>query len=188
MNHFIAQLQFTLSAIQSNVPTALKIIGLLWAVHLINALLGYRLNYFGIYPRHIRGLFGIILAPFLHDGFNHLFFNSIPLFVLLCFMLMGGMHQFLCITLIILLLSGGALWLFGRRAIHVGASGLIMGYWGYLLVLAYKQPSVMTIILAAICLYYFGGLAMNLFHVEKKVSWEGHVFGFLAGVAAVYIC
>lgn len=188
MNNLISQLQFTLEAIKSNIPTALFIVFILWCIHFINLLLGYRLNYLGIYPRHLAGIPGIIFCPFLHDGFNHLFFNSIPLFVLISLVLLHGFDSFVCVTLYIVLLSGAAIWLFGRRAIHVGASSLIMGYWGYLLTDAIRHPSVMTWILGAICVYYFGGLALNLFHMEKKVSWEGHVFGFLAGLAAVYLC
>ncbi|MBA2654680.1 MAG: rhomboid family intramembrane serine protease [Gammaproteobacteria bacterium] len=167
---------------------ALMLVGMLWAILFVNWLIGYRLNLLGIYPRHLFGLIGIPLHPFLHGGFNHLFFNSIPLFVLLTFILTGGLTHFICVTASIVLLSGGAIWLLGRRAIHIGASDLVMGYWGYLLVYAYKNPSILTAILALVCVYYFGGLLLSIFPNEEKVSWEGHLFGLLAGMSATYFC
>lgn len=88
----------------------------------------------------------------------------------------------------ITLVSGGILWLIGRRAIHVGASGLIMGYWGYLLVYAYQHPSILSYVLAIICIYYFGGLLLSIFPKEDSVSWEGHLFGLFAGILATVIC
>jgi len=187
MNNFISQLNFDLSLIQANIPLAgLMILGL-WIINIVNSLLGYRLNILGIYPRHIFGLIGIPCAPFLHGSFSHLFFNSIPLIVLLDFMLINGTQKFIYVTATIVLLSGTAVWLVGRRALHVGASSVIMGYWGYLLVDAYRHPSILTIILAIVCVYYFGSLLLSLFPREERVSWEGHVFGFLAGLIAVYL-
>lgn len=167
---------------------ALFLIAILWVIQLINALLGYRLNFLGIHPRHLRGLIGIPCSPFLHAGFNHLFFNSIPLLILLDFMLLRGNHAFICATTWIMLISGSVTWLFGRRGLHVGASSLAMGYWGYLLIQAYHHPSVLSILLGIICLYYLGGLISGFFPTEERVSWEGHFFGFLAGIAAVYLC
>lgn len=188
MNNLIDQLQVFLLQMQANVPLALAIVGGIWVVYFFNLAVGHRLDILGIYPRHIRGLPGILFYSFLHADFNHLFFNSIPLFVLTCFMLVGGVTKFFIASVIIILLSGMAIWLFGRRAIHLGASSLTMGYWSYLLADAYRHPSVSAIILAVVCVYYFGGFLFDLFPREEKVSWEGHVFGFLAGLVAMYIC
>jgi membrane associated rhomboid family serine protease len=173
---------------KAHLPEALLFVAIFWGVHIINFLLGYRLNIFGIYPRHWRGLLGIPCFSFLHTGFDHLFFNSIPLIVLIDFVLLRGMHTLIFVSVTIIVLSGITIWLFGRHAIHIGASCLVMGYWSYLLINAYQHPSVLTIILAIICVYYFGGLLLGLFPTKERVSWEGHVFGFLAGVMAFYIC
>lgn len=164
------------------------LLALLWAIQFINVLVGYRLNIFGIWPRKIWGLVGVPFHPFLHGSFEHLFFNSIPLLVLMDFLLLSGMQNFICVSLVVIVLGGIAIWLVGRPGIHLGASSLVMGYWGYLLVNAYQHPSTSTIVLAAVCVYYFGGLLLQLFPTQERVSWEGHICGFVAGLAAVFLC
>lgn len=184
MDNFIQQFQALFSVIQLNLPISLSLIGILWIVQIVNVLLGYRLNYLGIYPRHLLGMPGIAFSPFLHGSFNHLFFNSIPLFILINFMLLAGWPLFVQASILIILISGSAIWLFGRPAIHVGASSVVMGYWGYLLIGAYYNPSALSIVLGILCLYYLGGLFFSIFPSEESVSWEGHLFGLLAGFAA----
>jgi membrane associated rhomboid family serine protease len=175
------------ASIQENLLLLALILLGLWAIQIVNSLAGYRLNLLGIYPRSWFGVPGILLSSFLHGSYKHLFFNSIPLFVLAALVLVQGKLQFVQITLIIILISGIAVWLFGRRAFHVGASSLIMGYWGFLLFNAYQERSTLPILLALLCLYYFSNLALSLFPTEQKVSWEGHVFGFLGGIIASYM-
>ncbi len=160
---------------------------LLWSVHAINALLAYRLNVFGIYPRRSVGLRGILFSPFLHGSAGHLFFNCIPLVVLATLILVNGQAFFFQVTAMIAVLSGVLTWLLGRRAFHVGASSVIMGYWSFLLVDAVLQRSALSIVLAALCLYYFAGMYTNIFPREEKTSWEGHLFGLLSGVAVSYV-
>lgn len=172
---------------QKNLPLVLGLMGGLYLLHLLNFLLRYRLNIFGILPRHPWGLLGILFSPFLHANFNHLFFNSIPLIVLVSFIMLYGFDTFVCVSAIIIILGGLGTWLFGRKGIHVGASGLIMGYWSYLLVNAYQQGTALSIALASVCLYYFGGLIFNLFPMEVKSSWEAHIFGFVAGLIAAFV-
>lgn len=188
MSNILNELQTILAVLQSNVSMALWILSIFWIVFFVNLLLGQRLNILGIFPRRIWGLPGILFAPFLHANLTHLIFNSVPLFVFTDFLLIFGLHKFLCISLVIILGSGFGIWLLGRKALHIGASALIMGYFSYLLVMAYKHPSLLTVLLAIIAIYYFGGLFLNLFPREERVSWEGHLFGFLAGLAAIYWC
>lgn len=166
---------------------ALLCVSILWVIHILNWLAGYRLNYLGIYPRHIMGLPGIVFSPFLHGDFNHLFFNSIPAFILIDLVSIYGKFIFVSVTMYIILVGGMAVWLMGRRALHVGASGLMMGYWGFLLANSYAQGGAMTIILAVICLYYLSSMALSLLPIQRQASWEGHLFGCLAGVSYVYV-
>ena len=187
MDELLTQLQAILNAVKINLPLTLLIIGGLWLIHVINLCVGKKLNYLGVYPRRLPGLIGLPFFSFLHGDFNHLFFNSIPLFVLINFILLSGLIKFISITFTIIFLSGIGIWFFGRRAIHIGASSLIMGYWSYLLGHAYQHPSALTVILAILCVYYFAGLFFALFPAEEEVSWEGHLFGFLAGIAAMYL-
>lgn len=187
MPNFLQQLIVTLNALQINMPIAAELIGLLWVIHIVNWILGYRLNIFGIYPRHPFGLIGIFTSPFLHGHFDHLFFNSIPLFILACFVLLNGVHPFLVTSWIIILLSGSCIWLFGRKALHIGASSLIMGYLGYCLMSAYYHATMASVGVALVCLYYFGSMLFSVLPSDVKVSWEGHLFGLLAGIAAIFI-
>ncbi len=188
MQHLISDLQHIISSVHHNIPFVLFLVGILWLINLVNLILGYRLNLLGICPRTYHGLIGIFFTPFLHSNFGHLFFNSIPLFVLANLVLIQGYKTFYLISIAIIIISGLAIWLFGKPGIHVGASALIMGYFGYLLANAYYQLTATTIILAILCLYYLSGLFFALIPTgEKGISWEGHVFGFLAGILVAYL-
>ena len=105
--------------------------------------------------------------------------------MVILFILSYGQERALFLTGFITLVSGGAVWIFARPGIHIGASGLIMGYFGALLLDAYRNPGLMTILIAVLTLYYLSGLFFNLLPGGKGVSWEGHVFGFIAGGLAV---
>lgn len=176
----------TVAMMRLHLPFVLGILALLWGIQLLNFLLGYRLNLLGIYPRHPLGLLGIVFSPFLHGNASHLFFNSIPLFLLLNLMLTFGFPVFYEVTAFIIIVSGSLVWLFGRPGFHVGASGLIMGYLAFVLTQAYFSHSPFALILGGLGIYYCGGLLLNLLPQEVRTSWEGHVFGFAAGIASYF--
>jgi membrane associated rhomboid family serine protease len=161
--------------------------GILWAINIINWVTGSKLDILGIYPRHLFGLVGIVVSPILHQNFNHLFFNSIPLFALGLAILARGPELFIVVTLIVMLLGGLGVWLFARPALHIGASGVVSGYFGYILATAYSNPSFTTILLAIVVIQYFGSIFLGVFPQEARISWESHLFGFLAGIAAALI-
>ena len=187
MNEFITTIQYIVSQTQQHLAFLLILIASLFAVLIVSKLTGNRLLLLGIHPRRLIGLPGIFCAPFLHGNFNHLFFNAIPLLVLGDFVLLFGQTVFLKVTLAIIVLSGSLTWLLGRPAIHIGASSLITGYWSFLLINMYQQGGVMNIILGVICVYYFAGIFLGIFPSEKGVSWEGHLFGLIAGIATSYL-
>jgi membrane associated rhomboid family serine protease len=187
MNNFLELLTTALINFQRSLPTVLIMIAGLWGLHILNWLSGYRLNLLGIYPRSARGIPGIAFSPFLHGHFTHLFFNSIPLCILATFVMMNGLHYFLLVSLCIIILSGFGIWLLGRKAIHIGASALIMGYMGFLLMNAYYQGTEVAIAIGLVCIYYFGSILLSILPSDVKVSWEGHLFGLLAGVLTAYL-
>ncbi|MEM1244188.1 MAG: rhomboid family intramembrane serine protease [Pseudomonadota bacterium] len=187
MTNIAQQLEQFLQALASNANYALIVLICLWLLHIFNSILGYRLNYLGIIPRRLAGLPGIVFFSFLHGDYNHIFFNSIPLFILLCFLLTYGLHFAIVVTIYIILIAGILTWVFGRNAIHIGASSLIMGYFGFLLVNAYYNISVNSILIAFVCLYYFGGLFFSIFPTRERISWEGHLFGLIAGILVGYL-
>lgn len=187
MNDVITRLMDLITAMEANAYFLLIAIGVIWAVDFVNWwILGSRLNIFGIYPRRVFGLVGIPISPILHGHFNHLFFNTFPLFILANLVMLKGAAVFYCVTAAIVFGSGIIVWLIGRSAFHIGASGLIMGYWSYLIIQAYNEQTAMSYVLGAISLYYFGGLLMDLFPDKKEVSWEAHLAGFVSGIAAYY--
>ena len=169
-----------------NWPFLAGFVLILWGVFFITSL-DKRFLCLGIIPRRWYGLPGLLFAPFLHANFNHLFFNTIPLVVLSNFLLIHGLSYFLTATLIITVLSGFLVWCFAKPGLHIGASALITGYWGLLVCDVYSQGTITAIILGALSVYYFIGIFYGIFPGKKGVSWEGHLFGLLAGISASYL-
>ena len=157
---------------------------LIWVIELINFSIGHRLSDWGILPRTLKGLKGIPLSPFLHASLIHIMMNTIPLAVLGCLVILHGKQIFFKISIIIILVSGAALWIFGRSSYHVGASGLIFGYFGYLVLRAWYDRSLKSFVIAFITVFLFGGIIWGLLPTFSRISWEGHLFGLLAGILA----
>lgn len=187
MHNFIQTFNSAVHSLVANLPLLFGILAGLWLIHFLNYLSKYRLNRLGIIPRNPLGLPGIIFSPFLHGNAAHLIMNSIMLFVLSAMILIAGRAVYFEASACIILISGCLIWLFARHGLHIGASSLVMGYFGYLLVNGIAHPSVLTVVIAFVCIYYFGGMFMNLFPREKRVSWEGHVFGFIAGIVTSFL-
>ncbi|KTD16351.1 rhomboid family intramembrane serine protease [Legionella jordanis] len=172
---------------QANINVLMIVLAVIWLVYFLNIFLNNRLNYLGIIPRRLYGLPGILFAPFLHANFNHLFFNSIPLLVLSNFLLINGLHYFLWVSFLIMVISGFLVWAFGKPGIHLGASAVITGYWALLVTDIVHRGGLTAIILGLISLYYFAGIFLGIFPSRKGVSWEGHLFGLLAGLITSYL-
>lgn len=187
LSDFAYQLNVFINQSKIYLQPWLMALGVLWIINILNWTLGSPLNRLGLVPRRLSGLPGILFSPFLHGDFSHLFFNSIPLFVLGLALLAEGPNIFFCVTVIIIILEGSAVWLVGRRARHIGASGVISGYFGYIIVHAYLHPSFTGILLALLVVYYFGSIFLGIFPQEDKISWESHLLGFLSGIAAAFL-
>ncbi|KTD22399.1 rhomboid family intramembrane serine protease [Legionella londiniensis] len=170
---------------QANLPTLGIIILIPWITYILT-LLNRRLLCLGIYPRRMHGLLGIVFSPFLHADFNHLFFNTIPLLVLSNFLLINGLAYFIWVTAALILISGLLLWCFGKPGLHIGASGVITGYWAILVSDIYQQGTLTATLLGIISAYYFAGIFLGVFPGKKGISWEGHLFGLLAGFGLSY--
>ncbi len=165
---------------------------LTWLVSLINILLlGNGLGrLLGIRPRQFQGLLGIVFSPFLHRDLGHLIANTVPFLVLGWLVLLqdgiGSNSDFYAITMTILLVGGLGNWIFGRDAVHLGASGLVFGYIGFLLAGAYIGPTVLTLGFALLVFWMYGNQLWGMLPSsrENAVSWEGHLFGFVGGIVA----
>lgn len=157
---------------------------LMWVIEGVNLFLGHALSRWGIEPRTLSGLIGIPLAPFLHVGPLHLLSNTIPMVVLGLLVAARGRDDFLNATVFIILIGGLGVWLLGTHAHHVGASGLVFGYFGYLVARGYIERSLTGILIAGITLFLYGGIVWGVLPLWRGVSWESHLFGLLAGVLA----
>jgi membrane associated rhomboid family serine protease len=140
------------------------------------------LDQFGILPRNLIGLRGILFAPFLHGGLGHLIGNTIPFLVLGWFIMVREISDFFVVTIISALVSGLGTWLFGAPGIHIGASGVIFGYLGYLLLRGYFERSAVAIAMSLFVCVLYGSLLFGLSPFQPGISWEGHLFGFLGGI------
>ena len=161
----------------------------MWVIEAVDALfLDEGLDQNGIIPRSWGGLDGILWAPFLHGGFGHLLANSLPFLALGGFIALEGPRRWVAVTVFVMVLGGAATWVFARSAVHIGASGLVFGYAGFLLVAGFVEKSIKGITVAIIVGVLFGGMVLRgITPVSSWVSWEAHLFGLVAGVIAAFV-
>ena len=148
-----------------------------------NVLLKGRLSAYGIVPRHADSLLGIIWAPFLHTSFKHLAANTVPLLVLGGILCARSQIEFALVTIGAIAGGGGLTWLVARNACHIGASGMIFCFFGYLASLAYFRRTFGTLCISVVCILAYGGMIRGVMPTSTAVSWEGHLAGLLVGVA-----
>jgi len=165
----------------------LVLVSAIWVVEVVNVLLGHGLTSWGIVPRRLSGLIGIPLAPFLHAGLWHAFSNTVPLLILGALTLIGGKTRFWASTAGIVLLSGVLVWLFARGVPHVGASGLVLGYFGSLMARAYFERGFVSIAVAGVTMIFYGGLLWGILPLRSYISFESHLFGLFAGIAVAWL-
>jgi len=163
----------------------LSLVAVFWVVELIDLFI-FRgsLDRFGIVPQNIIGLRGILFAPFLHGGLGHLIANTIPFLTLGWFVMLQETSDFFIVSLVTMVVSGIGVWLFGSPGVHIGASGLIFGYLGFLMLRGYFQRNLPSIILSLVVIFFYGGLIWGVLPLQRGISWEGHLFGFLGGILA----
>jgi membrane associated rhomboid family serine protease len=173
--------------ISRNLRIAFAAITILWLVYFINFVLPVDLRLYGLVPRHIDGLWGIVAAPFLHVDIHHLMANSGALFILLAVSLSYSRPLTIRALLLIMLAGGGMTWLFGRGGVvHIGASGIIFGLIGFLMCLGVFRGDWKTLIISIVIAIFYGGALHSLLIYIPGISWTGHLFGFLSGVLAAW--
>jgi len=165
----------------------LTLVAIIWIVEIVNFLLGHSLTTYGVLPRSSNGLIGIFLSPFIHAGFWHAVSNTVPLLILGGLTLAADKARFLMTTVVIILLSGTLVWLFARNSYHVGASGLVFGYFGALTTQAIIERSLKSVVLATITITLYGGLLWGILPLRSYISFEGHFFGLIAGIVYIWI-
>ncbi|MGK7876605.1 MAG: rhomboid family intramembrane serine protease [Xenococcaceae cyanobacterium] len=162
-------------------------VAIFWIVEILDLLFfGNRLDQFGIKPHELSGLLGIVFAPFLHGGFRHLIANTVPFLTLGWFVMLQETSDFVIVTTITMIVGGLGIWLFGvPGSVHIGASILIFGYLGFLLLRGYFQRNFTSIFLSVIVAVLYGGLIGGILpSFCPRISWQGHLFGFIGGILA----
>jgi membrane associated rhomboid family serine protease len=130
----------------------------------------------------------LLFAPFLHAGLPHLLANSVPFIVLGALIALQSTWRFALVTLIGVVIGAAVIWLLGApRTVHIGASGLVFTYFGWLIARAIRERSILAIILGLLTLALFGSVLWGLSPFQLGISWQGHLGGLLAGVAAAWL-
>lgn len=164
------------------------LVGSMWAIEITDRILPFiQLEAHGIHPRSTRGIIGIAFSPFLHGDFPHLMSNSLPLLVLGGLVLAGGRGVFFGTTIFVIALGGAAVWLLApANTNHIGASGLVFGYLGFLLARGVIEKSIGWFLLSLVVMIAYGGLLFGVLPGQPGISWQGHLFGFAAGIIAAW--
>jgi len=161
--------------------------GVLYLTEAADTLLGGALDADGIRPRRLDGLEGILWAPLLHHGWQHLAANTVPVLVLGFFALAGGVGQFIAVTATIWLVGGLGTWLTGSDGVHLGASILIFGWLVFLLARSFFVRSAAQILLAVALCAVWGSVLWGVLPGTVGISWQGHLFGALGGLIAAQL-
>ena len=176
------------SAVSAGLALVVVVIAVMWTIELVDSvLLDDELQGNGIAPRERSGLEGIAFAPLLHLGWPHLIANTIPFLVLGGLVSLWGWRRWLAVTTIIVVVGGIATWLVARSGIHIGASGVVFGYFGFLLAAVFYERRLWPVVPAVIAIVAYGSAVVAGIAPTEGVSWEGHLFGALAGVLAAKV-
>ena len=156
---------------------------LLYVIELFDQITGGALDYEGIRSRSLPGLAGVLWAPLLHGGWAHLFANTVPFLVFGFLAMAGGVLQWIMVTAVIWVVSGLGVWLVGPGDTStIGASGVIFGWLVFLLVRGFFARSFRQILLAVGLFLVWGSVLLGVLPGSPQVSWQGHLFGALAGL------
>ena len=172
-------------SLRTQAVTLGTMLGAFWLTFAVNFLLGGALTGFGIVPRTTDGLLGILFAPFLHGTLNHLIANTVPFAALGWMVMWRDARHFLPVTAFAMLGAGLMAWTLGAPgSVHIGASGVVFGYLGFLLLAGVYARSVMSIVLSIVTAVLWGGLVLGIAPGQAGISWQAHLGGFLGGILA----
>lgn len=160
-----------------------------WVVFIIDrSFWNGNLSQFGIMPHRLIGLRGILFAPFLHGNYYHIASNTASFLVLGWMVMLRNTNDFYFVSVFTAIASGLGTWLVGSpSSVHIGASGVIFGYFGYLLSRGYFEKSFVAIAISITIAMSYGSLIWGILPTRSYISWEGHLFGFIGGVLAARI-
>lgn len=162
-------------------------IGLLWIIRLADILFNLHLFHFGVYPRALNGLWGILFGPLIHGSWAHLFANTVPLFVLGTVLVYGYPKSAKIVIPIIYLGSSLGVWCFARSSYHIGASGLTHGMMFFVFIIGILRRDKLSMALAMLVFFLYGGMVWGIFPHASGISFEFHFFGALVGAMMAFV-
>ncbi|MDG1527734.1 MAG: rhomboid family intramembrane serine protease [Polaribacter sp.] len=160
---------------------------LIWFVYWVEIQFSYNFTRAGILPRNLSGLKGVLFSPFIHSDTNHLFNNSIPLFVLLSFLIYFYRAVYIKVLFFGGLLSGLLTWVIAREAFHIGASGIVYLLFSFVFFSGIIKKQFQLVAVSLIVIFLYGSMVWYVFPIKEGISWEGHLSGFVVGVIFAYI-
>jgi membrane associated rhomboid family serine protease len=173
---------------QQGILFVIAMAGVMWVSEIIDQVSNLNLDQYGIEPREAEGLVGIVAAPFLHADFGHLIGNTVPFILLGIAIAFSGLARVAESTVIIGLVGGFGVWLFaGANTDHIGASGIVFGYAGYLMARFFFSRNVVHLALGVLVVAIYGGTLLFGLVPTDGISWQGHLFGAVGGVVAAWL-
>ncbi len=164
------------------------LVAVMWAIEIVDYMENGRLDRYGIVAHEPDGLPGILFAPFLHAGFGHLMANSLPLLILGFVAAIRGIGRFLAASLVIILVSGLGVWFTSPPdTLTIGASGLVFGYFGYVVARGLFDRRALDIVLGVVVAVLYYSILWGALPTQPGVSWQGHLFGLIGGVIAAWL-
>ena len=176
-----------MSLFNKSIVPPLRLTFLMWAVFVIGYYGNFELRIFGVLPRTLSGLVGILTMPLVHGGFSHIVSNTLPLIILGSALYLFYDRIAPRVFLMCYFATGVLVWIFARDAYHVGASGLIYGIAGFLISIGFFRKDIKSIIISIITIVTYGGMVYGLLPLDSGVSFESHLLGALVGLLAAYI-
>ena len=161
---------------------------LLYGVEAVDTVEDGRLDDAGIHPRDADGFWGIAFAPVLHGSWQHLIGNTLPVIVLGFLTLLAGIGRGITATAVIWVIAGIGTWFTGGSGtVHLGASVLVFGWLTFLIARGVFSRSIWQILLGIVVLFFYGSLLWGVLPGQPGISWQGHLFGAVGGVAAAWV-
>lgn len=160
----------------------------LYAVELVNIVFGHAYDQFGIVPRTLTGLPGVVWAPLLHANLGHLIGNTVPVLLFGFLAMAAGIRRWFGVTALIWIIGGVGTWFIGDpHSLHIGASGLAFGWLAFLLVRGVFNGSLKQIVVAGVLFFYWGTMLWGVLPGQVGISWQGHLFGMIGGLVAAWV-
>lgn len=172
----------------AGIQLVLGMVALMWVMEVVDTIDNHGLDQYGIEPRDVEGLRGVVASPFLHAGFDHLVSNTVPFVVLGLLIALGGAIRVLLVTGIVMLVGGLGTWVFApENTLHIGASGVVFGYATYLISRGVFDKSLLELAIGALIVAVWGGALLTGLLPREGISWQGHLFGAIGGIVAARV-